>query len=197
MPGIVPTPASLSSIKSVFSGGNAFSGYNRGGSYVPNDGATTGISTTASGLTMSSFNGKSIPYVGLSARGISNITGGSPGSVTFGVSTDGRAYEYADNNAAFFYENVFSLIGVGGTLDSTNLSYYEIFATRSVALGTWSSSVSPLDTWVTLGGVAAGWTLSAVANRTFNIDLYVTIRRISTGVTAASATITYQLDTTS
>jgi hypothetical protein len=197
MPGIVSTGASLSSIKSVFSGGNAFSGYNRGGSYVPNDGAMTGISTTASGLTMSTFNGKSIPYVGLSAHGVTNLTGGSPGSVTFGVSTDGRAYEYADSNPASFYENVFSLIGVGGTLDSTNVSYYEIFATRSVALGTWSSSVSPLDTWVTLGSVAAGWTLSAVANRNFNIDLYVTIRRISTGVTAASATITYQLDTTS
>ena len=196
MPGTVSTPASLSSIKSVFSGGNAFSGYNRGGSYVPNDGATTGISTTISGLTMSTFNGKSIPYVGLSAHGVTNITGGSPGSVTFGVSTDGRAYEYADSNPASFYENVFSLIGVGGTLDSTNVSYYEIFATRDIAIGNWSSSVSPLDTWVTLGSVAAGWTLSAVANRNFNIDLYVTIRRISTGVTAASATITYQLDTT-
>jgi hypothetical protein len=197
MPGIVSTP-SLSSIKSVFSGGNAFSGYNRGGSYVPNDGAMTGIGTTASGLTMSSFNGKSIPYVGLSARAISNITGGSPGSVTFGVSTDGRAFEYADSNPAFYYENVFSLIGVGGTLDSTNLSYYEIYATRSGGLlGPWSSSVSPLDTWLTLGGTAKSWTLSAVAGRNLSVDLYVTIRRISTGVTAASATITYQLDTTS
>ena len=197
MPGIVSTPASLSSIKSVFSGGNAFSGYNRGGSYVPNDGATTGIGTATSGLTMSTFNGKSIPYVGLSAHGVTNLTGGSPGSVTFGVSTDGRAFEYADNNSASFYENVFSLIGVGGTLDSTNVSYYEIFATRNIAIGNWSSSVSPLDTWVTLGSVAAGWTLSAGGGQNLSIDLSVTIRRISTGVTATSATITYQLDTTS
>lgn len=196
MPGIVSTPASLSSIVSVFSGGNAFSGYNRGGSYVPNDGAMTGISTTAAGLTMSTFNGKNIPYVGLSAHSVSNFTGGSPGSVTFGVSTDGRAFEYADSNPAFFYENVFSLVSIGGTLDSTNLSYYEIFATRNIAIGSWSGSA--LDTWLTLGGTAKSWTLSSGGGQNFSIDLSVTIRRISVpGVTTTNATITYALDTTS
>lgn len=51
----VTAPVGLQKIKTEFNGPNTFSSYVRGGSYVPNIPALSGISTTVNGLAMSTF----------------------------------------------------------------------------------------------------------------------------------------------
>lgn len=71
--GTVSNPASFSSIRAAFGGTDPFSAYYRGGPHVPIS-SSSGISTTANGLSMSQFNGVS-SYI--------NVTGSaSPSTLT-------------------------------------------------------------------------------------------------------------------
>ena len=202
MPGYVSSPVTLSSVKSVYSGPNNLGAYNRGGEYVPNDSASDGISTTTSGLSLSQFGGKFIPYVNVIDRNIFNYKiGAASATLTWGISTDGRAFWYKDNEPATYTETVFSTnssVLTSPTTDSINsMSYYEIYASAAAGLGaSWGTSLTPLYTWVQLGGTAKSWTLRVGRNARANFNLAVSIRRISIPLTTVdSATINFDVAT--
>lgn len=99
--GTVTNPASLSSVMTVFSGPGNLAAMYKGGSYVPSN--TSGsISTTASGLALSQFNGVSYPSAALTASVSPSFLSGQT------TSNIGQTHTVTTNSAA-------SVTASGGT----------------------------------------------------------------------------------
>lgn len=100
----VTSPVSLTKIKNEFNGTNSFSAYVRGGSYVPNIPALSGISATTNGLAMSQFLNASNISVSLpgwnAGFGYDNVIGSS----------------YVDNICNGAYAEVYLYVNSNGTM---------------------------------------------------------------------------------
>lgn len=83
----VSTPASMSSVISVFGGPGNLTAYYRGGTYVPIN-STAAISTTAASLALSQFNGAQ-PGVVSAVATPSSVSGSSSGNTQTGSVTSG------------------------------------------------------------------------------------------------------------
>lgn len=152
----VSSPATLSSVVSVFGGGNNFSAYNRGGSYVKNINAYSGVST--SGHSLSQFSGLVNPVISIPISSAVHGVGAGTATATLSYSSAGTATGTG--------------YGSGTWLLSGSAGNYEIMFNRVTGSTPTGASV---NTWLALSSTRS-WTLTQSTTGSKTCDGYIAIR---------------------
>ncbi len=170
----VSTPVTLKKIKAEFSGPNNFSAYVRGGSYVPDNATNSKISTTRSGLRMSTFAGAAnvvVPPVELQPVFISDFR---------------PEFDFADPMGLFI-------------LNSDGNAYRGTSSISSALLFKWLNTGSAGDyqvqfnsgSWLSLSSSRS--VSHQISRGSSTVEYTVRIRRAGTTAILASSTVTIQL----
>lgn len=175
---------SLSMIKAEFSGVNAFSGYYKGGGYVPNTAANANIPTSGL-MRISNFYGGSADttVIALTDKYITaEITGGSA-YAGFRLASGGKV-RARQGGSSSTYDELYPYNEWADPEDVSVGTLYECYA--YVASGT--TPTGPLGTWTALS-TAPTWELVRSTAGTSSCTLTILIRKIGTTTTLASANI--------
>lgn len=175
---------SLSMIKAEFSGVNAFSGYYKGGGYVPNTAANANIPTSGL-MRISNFYGASADttVIALTDKYITAELTGVNAYAGFRMASAGKLRARQGNSFSTYDE--ITPYNEWADPEATDVgSLYECYA--YVATG--SAPSGPLGTWTALS-TAPTWELIRSTAGTSNCTLTILIRKIGTTTTLASANI--------